>query len=78
MPSQPSASDVVLAATERWHSVPRRHLPPLVRAEFVDTGDKQYVRMLAAQDELIGLYEVGADGSLKSLMKPWPIVAPAR
>jgi hypothetical protein len=72
MPMLPA--DLIIIATERWHSMPRRYLPNLVRADYVDTGDRQYVRMFAAKDEMIGLYEVERDGQLTSVAKPWPKV----
>jgi hypothetical protein len=55
MSQQFAPSDLIVMATERWHSVPRHFLPALARAEFVNAGDKQHIRMLAAEDELIGM-----------------------
>jgi hypothetical protein len=70
-------ADLIRMATERWHSLPRRYVPRLVRVDFLDTGDKQYIRMFAPENELIGLYEVRVNGGLIPLSKPWPVLVPA-
>jgi hypothetical protein len=63
------------AATQRWRDFhPDK---PFTRAEVVDVNQKLYIRILAADGKVIGVYLALRNGMLKGLRTWPPMVATA-